>query len=81
MKKNPLWLTIMSIIVIGITIASLITGSHFLRILIMLGLVVLMTYLGSSELNKNRKMAYMYFGVAAFQVFVMIDTIYVLATK
>ncbi|QOT01029.1 hypothetical protein JNUCC42_10465 [Brevibacterium sp. JNUCC-42] len=81
MKKKPLWFNVISIIAIVITIASLITSAPFLRILSMLGLAVIMASLGSFELNKNRKMAFMLFGVASFQVFVLIDSIYVLVAK
>lgn len=81
MKKNPLWFNIVSIIVILITIAFLITSSPSLRIFSMLGVAVIMASLGTFELTKNRKMAVMLFVVAALQVLVTIDTIYVLATK
>ena len=81
MKKNPLWFNAISIITIVIVIVSLITSAPFLRILTMLGVAVIMASLGKLELNKNRKMAFMLFGVAALQVLVMIDSIYVLLIK
>ncbi|AYB38549.1 hypothetical protein [Brevibacillus laterosporus] len=81
MKKHPLWFKVISIIAIVITIASLITSAPFLRMLSILGLAVIMASLGSFELNKNRTMAFMFFGVAALQVSVLIDWIYVLVAK
>ncbi|WP_414853194.1 hypothetical protein [Brevibacillus sp. IT-7CA2] len=70
-----------SIIGIVIATASLITEAPILRILTMFVLAIVMTSLGTFELKKNRKMAFIMFGVAAFQVFVLADMIYVTATK
>ena len=81
MKKNPLWFNVISIIFIVITTASLITSVPFLRVLTILGLAVIMASLGSFELNRNRMLAFMFFGVAALQVYELIDRIYVLVAK
>lgn len=81
MKKRPLWFNAISIITIVIVIVSLITSAPFLRILTMLGVAAITTSLGTFELNKNRNLALMLFGVAALQVLVMIDSIYVLLIK
>ncbi|PSK11690.1 hypothetical protein C7R92_09550 [Brevibacillus porteri] len=81
MKNRPLWFNIFSIVALSIAVVNIFIHAPFLRILTMLCLPVFMASLGTFELKKNRKMAFIMFGVAAFQVFVLIDTIYVFSTK
>ena len=70
MKRTPLWLNVIAIIVIVIAITSLLSDAHFLRILTTLGLAVLMVSLGTFVWSKNRARAYTFFGISAFLVFV-----------
>ncbi|MFS0553322.1 hypothetical protein [Brevibacillus sp. 179-C9.3 HS] len=78
MKRNPLWFNVVSIMVIVLAIASLITSASVLRVLTMLGLAIIMVSLGTFELKKKHKIAYLFFGVAAFQALVLIDAVYYL---
>lgn len=81
MNNRPLWFNIFLTVALAIAVVNIFTHVAFLRILTMLCLAVFMATLGTFELKKNRKMALLLFGVAAFQVFALIDTIYVTATK
>ncbi|TQK73746.1 hypothetical protein FB479_102380 [Brevibacillus sp. AG162] len=81
MKNRPCWFNIFSIVALSIAIVNIFTHVPFLKILTMLCLAVFMASLGIFELKKNRKMAFILFGVAAFQVFALADMIFVLATK
>lgn len=81
MKNRPLWFNIFSIVALTIAVVNIFTHVAFLRIVTMLCLAIFMASLGTFELKKNRKMAFILFGVAAFYVFVLADMIYVAATK
>ncbi|MFF0826164.1 hypothetical protein ACFYU8_04870 [Brevibacillus sp. NPDC003359] len=78
MKKTPIWFTVVSMMVIVLAIATLITSAQFLRIATMLGLAIIMAALGTFERKKKHKIAYLFFFVAALQVLVLIDGIYFL---
>jgi hypothetical protein len=81
MKNRPLWFNIFSIVALAIAIVNIFMHDPVLRIVTMLCLAVLMASLGAFEWKKNRKMAFMMFGVAAFQVYVFADMIYVAVIK
>ncbi|MFG0216854.1 hypothetical protein ACFU8X_27750 [Brevibacillus porteri] len=81
MKNRPLWFNIFSVVALSIAVVNVFTHVAFLRIITMLCLAVVMASLGTFELKKNRKMAFILFAVAAFQVFVLVEMIYVAATK
>ncbi|MFF2528385.1 hypothetical protein ACFVS2_05660 [Brevibacillus sp. NPDC058079] len=78
MKNTPIWFTVVSMMVIVLAIATLITSSRLLRIATMLGLAIIMTALGSFEWKKQHKIAYLFFIVAACQVLILIDGVYFL---
>ncbi|MED1919567.1 hypothetical protein P4V64_30245 [Bacillus thuringiensis] len=78
MKNTPFWFTVVSMMVIVLAIATLITSSRLLRIATMLGLAIIMTALGSFEWKKQPKIAYLFFIVAACQVLILIDGVYFL---
>ncbi|MGF9909244.1 hypothetical protein [Brevibacillus porteri] len=80
MKNRPLWFNIFSVVALSIAVVNVFTHVAFLRIVTMLCLAVVMASLGTFELKKNRKMAFILFGVAAFQVFVLAEMIYVAGT-
>jgi hypothetical protein len=71
MKRTPLWLNVIAIIVIVIAITSLISDAPFLELLNTLGLIVLMVSLGTFSLSRNKARAYTFFGLGAFLVFVL----------
>ncbi|QDS35000.1 hypothetical protein FPS98_13865 [Brevibacillus brevis] len=81
MKNRPLWFNIFSVVALSIAVVNVFTHVAFLRIITMLCLAVVMVSLGTFALKKNRKMAFILFAVAAFQVFVLVEMIYVAATK
>ncbi|KMZ41700.1 MULTISPECIES: hypothetical protein [Bacillales] len=81
MKNRPLWFNIFSVVALAIAVVNIFAHVAFLRIVAMICLAVVMASLGSFELKKNRKMAFILFGVAAFQVFVSAEMIYVAVTK
>ncbi|WP_188067777.1 hypothetical protein [Brevibacillus brevis] len=81
MKNRPLWFNIFSVVALAIAVVNIFTHVAFLRIVTMICLAVVMASLGSFELKKNRKMAFILFGVAAFQVLVSVEMIYVAVTK
>ncbi|MED1785819.1 hypothetical protein P4V43_28870 [Brevibacillus fortis] len=81
MKNRPLWFNIFSVAALSIAIVNVFTHVAFLKIITILCLAVVMASLGTFELKKNRKMAFILFGVAAFQVYVSVEMIYVAATK
>ncbi len=62
-------------------VVNFFTHVALLRIVTMLCLAVFMASLGTFERKKNRKMAFILFGVAAFQVFVLAEMIFVAVTK
>ncbi|TKI56330.1 hypothetical protein E8L90_13090 [Brevibacillus antibioticus] len=81
MKNRPLWFNIFSVVALFIAVVNIFTNVTFLRIITMLCLAALMVFLGTFELKKNRKMAFIMFGVAAFQVFVLAEMFYDTVTK
>ncbi|MGG1661111.1 hypothetical protein [Brevibacillus sp. NRS-1366] len=81
MKNRPLWFKIISIIGIVIAIANLLTNAPFFKILTMLGLAGVLASYGTFELKKNHAMVFIFFGLAVFQVLVLIETLYAATTK
>ncbi|MGG4439234.1 hypothetical protein [Brevibacillus fortis] len=81
MKNRPLWFNIFSVAALSVAVVNVFTHVAFLKIITILCLAVVMASLGTFELKKNRKMAFILFGVAAFQVYVSVEMIYVAATK
>lgn len=81
MKIRPLWFNIISIVTLTIATANLLTDATFLKILTMLCLAVVMGSYGTLELKKNRLLAFVFFGVATFLIFVLIKTVFVAVIK
>ncbi|WJQ83544.1 hypothetical protein [Brevibacillus brevis] len=81
MENRPLWFNIFSVVALAIAVVNIFTHVAFLRIVTMICLAVVMASLGIFERKKNRKMAFILFGVAAFQVFVLAEMLYVTVTK
>lgn len=81
MKNRPVWFRVISIVALLIAVANLFTNSTLQRELTMLCLAVVMGSSGILEWRKKRRYAAIAFlGVAAFQMYVLIETIYVFAT-